>query len=137
MKTIKILCCIVVTVLVSACAQQNYLPKSVWINVVETKAQAEPTALITSLEFRSDKDIDIYHLVVNKEEVIIAPFKYAKGEYVVKGNPRKEAIMEVAVQNIEGDSLRYTGIYRKNKAIILESEDHVVKAYGKSSLKLP
>ena len=137
MKTFKLICCAVIAVLLSACVQQSYLPKSVWINVVETQASAEQAALITSLEFKTDKDVDIYHSVANEEGIAVTPFKYAKGTYITKGNPKKEAIIEIAVKSIEGDSLKYKGVYRKNKAIILESEEHIVKAYGKSSLKLP
>ena len=137
MKTIKLIFCAVIVMFLSACAQQSYLPKSVWINVVETQASTEQAALITSLEFKTDRDVDIYHSVANKEEVVVTPFKYAKGVYMVKGNPKKEAIIEIAVKNIEGDSLKYKGVYRRNKAIVLESEDNIVKAYGKSSLKLP
>ena len=137
MKTIKILCCIATAVLVSACEQQNYLQKSVCINAIQTQASTEQAALITSLEFQSDTDVDIYHAVVNDEGVTVKPFKYAEGNYKVMGNPKKQAIIEVSVKNIEGDSLKYKGIYRKNAAIVLESEDRVVKAYGKSSLKLP
>ena len=123
MKKVRILCYIVMSLLVSSCAQQNYLQKSVWINTVEAKAIAEPAILITSLEFLSETDVEMYYAVVDNDGIAVKSFKYAEGKYTITKSNKGEDVLNIDVTNIKGEKLQYRGISKKNKAIILESND--------------
>lgn len=137
MKKVKVLCYIATVFLLTACAQQNYLQKTVWLNAVETRASATPASIITSLEFLSDTDVDIYHAVVDDNGIAVKAFKYATGKYKISGNPKVQADINIKATNINNESLNYHGIFRKNKAIILMDDNSTVRVYGKSKIKIP
>ena len=113
------------------CSCANYkLDKTVWSSVSGAQKDGERGTVVTSLLFRSPEDVDIYSAVVVNKEVVVQPFKYAKGKYVVLGNPRKEAKIEITGSNIQNQSIKYKGIYHKTDAMLLISQDSIPYIFG-------
>lgn len=135
MKSIKLILIIVIVSLLCACSHSNHLQKTVWINVSQVE-ENKPTALITTLEFVSDTNVNMYNVVVDDKQTLVKPFVYAKGMYKLVDSGTKNIELNINAKAINGDSLNYRGLYRKNNVIILEDENKVIKLYGKSSIKL-
>lgn len=115
--------------ILSSCASYK-LEKTVWSAVSTAEKNGEKGSVITSLLFKSSEDVDIYSSVVVDTNIIVKPYKYAEGKFVVSGNPKKEATIEINGTNIQNKAIKYKGIYRKNDAMILVSQDDVPYVFG-------
>ncbi|MBR1512835.1 MAG: hypothetical protein IJ622_00925 [Bacteroidales bacterium] len=115
--------------LLCSCASYK-LEKTVWSTVSAAEKDGERGTVITSLLFRSPEDVDIYNAVVVDKEVVVSPFKFAEGKYVVSGNPRKEAKIEIKGSNIQSQSIYYRGAYHKSDAMFLISQDSIPYIFG-------
>jgi hypothetical protein len=78
--------------------------------------------VVTSLYFQSNNTVDIYSSVIVDTNVIVQPFKWAKGNYSVKGNPKKDAQISITAINLRNDTVKYNGIYQKDETLILVSD---------------
>ena len=125
--------------LLSSCATSNYaLDKTIWYNTSHTENEAAKGTVVTSLYFFSDNTVDIYSSVMVDTNLIVTPFKIAKGTYSTAGNPKKEARISITAVNLDNDEIVYKGDFHKDKAMILISQDSIVKLYGKlPNTKLP
>lgn len=113
------------------CSCASYkLEKTVWSTVSGAEKDGERGTVITSLIFKSSEDVDIFNAVVVDNTFVVTPFKYAEGKYVVSGNPRKEAFVEINGSNIQNEKIKYKGIYHKMDAMILISQDSIPYLYG-------
>ena len=113
------------------CSCASYkLEKTVWSTVSGAEKDGERGTVITSLIFKSSEDVDIFNAVVVDNTFVVTPFKYAEGKYVVSGNPRKEASVEINGSNIQNEKIKYKGIYHKMDAMILISQDSIPYLYG-------
>lgn len=113
------------------CSCASYkLEKTVWSTVSAAEKDGEKGVVVTSLLFRSPEDVDIYSAVVVDKDVVVTPFKFAEGKYVVSGNPRKEAEIEIIGSNIQNQSINYKGVYRKADAMFLISQDSIPYIFG-------
>ncbi|MBR5853935.1 MAG: hypothetical protein IKY74_07010 [Alistipes sp.] len=137
MKNSKIILVFALALFLSSCSHHNYLQKTVWVNVSETKTTETPATMITSLEFITDSDVDIYKAVMVDSDVLVKTFKYAEGKYQVNGNPKREAGINITATTLNSDSLIMNGVFRKDEAIIFGQGDENIKAYGKTNIHLP
>lgn len=113
------------------CSCASYkLENTVWSNVSAAEKDGEKGTVVTSLIFRSPDDVDIYSAVVVDKDVVVTPFKYAEDKYVVSGNPRKEAEVEITGSNIQNQRIYYKGAYRKTDAMFLISQDSIPYIFG-------
>jgi len=113
------------------CSCASYkLEKTVWSTISAAEKDGEKGVVITSLLFRSPEDVDIYSAVVVDKDVVVKPFKFAEGKYVVSGNPRKEAQIEITGSNIQNESINYKGSYHKSDAMFLISQDSIPHIFG-------
>lgn len=113
------------------CSCTSYkLEKTVWSTVSAAEKDDEKGVVITSLLFRSPEDVDIYSAVVVDKDVVVKPFKFAEGKYVVSGNPREEAQIEITGSNIQNESINYKGSYHKADAMFLISQDSIPYIFG-------
>lgn len=116
-------------IIMCSCASYK-LEKTVWSTVSGAEKDGERGTVITSLLFRSPEDVDIYSAVVVDKEVVVTPFKFAEGKYVVSGNPRKEAEIEITGNNIQNQSINYKGVFHKTDAMFLISQDSIPYIFG-------
>ena len=127
MKKIFIISSLVL--ILCSCASYK-LENTVWSTVTAAEKDGENGVVITSLLFRSPEDVDIYSAVVVDKDVVVTPFKYAEGKYVVSGNPKKEAELEISGINIRNQSINYRGAYHKADAMFLISQDSIPYIFG-------
>lgn len=115
----------------SVCSCASYkLEKTVWSTVSAVEKDGEEGVVVTSLFFRSPEDVDIYSAVVVNKDVVVTPFKFAEGKYVVSGNPRKEAEIEITGISIQNQNIYYKGAFRKTDAMFLISQDSIPHIFG-------
>lgn len=119
----------ILAIIMCSCASYK-LEKTVWSTVSGAEKDGERGTVITSLLFRSPEDVDIYSAVVVDKEVVVTPFKFAEGKYVVSGNPRKEAEIEITGNNIQNQSINYKGVFHKTDAMFLISQDSIPYIFG-------
>jgi hypothetical protein len=126
-------------VLLSSCATGNYnLNKTIWYNQSLAENEGVKGTVVTSLYFVSESNVDIYSSVMVDTNLVVTPFKIAKGTYSTSGNPKKEAKISIAVETLHKETVKYNGEFHKDKAMILVSQDSVAKLYGKLlNTKLP
>lgn len=109
------------------------LSESVWTTCSNSEHNGRPGTIVKSLYFTSDKDVTIYSAVVSQDgKTIVSPFEYAKGQYTVSGDPKKEALVEIQVLTVDNKKVKYIGKYKKRKAMVLvpEEEDGAIEIYG-------
>ena len=114
----------------SSCATYN-LSKSIWYNLSFVEKDGQKADLTTSLHFISDDQVEIFSSVVSDTAMLVTPFKYAEGKYSVSGNPKKQADVKINATTINNKELNLIGAYRKNDAMILMTQDSIVKIYSK------
>lgn len=113
------------------CSCASYkLEKTVWSTVSGAEKDGERGTVITNLVFKSSEDVDVFNAVVVDNSFVVTPFKYAEGKYVVSGNPKKEASIEINARNIQNEQINYKGVYHKKDAMILISQDSIPYLYG-------
>lgn len=120
---------LMLSLIMCGCASYK-LEDTVWSTVSGAQNKGERGSVITSLIFKSSEDVDIYSSVVVDTSLVVTPFKYAQGKYVVSGNPRKEASIEINGSNIQNEKVSYKGVYHKNDAMLLISQDSIPYLYG-------
>jgi hypothetical protein len=122
-----------------SCATHNYnLSKTIWYNTSPAENDGVKGTVVTSLYFVSDSAVDIYSSVMVDTNLVVTPFKIAKGAYSVSGNPKKEAKISITAENLTKEAVKYNGEFYKDKAMILVSQDTIAKLYGKlPNTKLP
>lgn len=135
MKSIKLILFVAIVLLSYACSPTKHLQKTVWISASQVE-ENKPVALISTLEFVTDSKVDIYHAATDGENTLVKPYIYARGSYELIDNGSNNIEIRVEARAINGEILNYRGLYRKNKAIILENEDKAIQLYGKSSIKI-
>lgn len=107
------------------------LSESVWTTCSNSEYNGQPGTIVKSLYFTSDKDVIIYSAVVSSDgKTIVSPFEYAKGEYSVSGNPRKEATVEIKLLTVDNKDVKYSGKYKKRRAMIIVPENGCIEIYG-------
>lgn len=114
----------------SGCANYN-LNQSIWINTSMVENNGVKGDLIRVLYFKTVDSVDYYCSVSADTGMIVSPFKYADGAYAQSGNPRKEANVVMKLTNVKGESLPFHGVYHKADAMILMSNDTVVRVFGR------
>lgn len=128
---IKILYLTVVSMLIfSGCVNYN-LNQSIWVNTSFVENGGVQGDLVRILHFRTVDSVDYYCSVSADTGMIVSPFKYADGAYAQSGNPRKEANVVMKLTSIKGESLPFYGMYHKDDAMILMSNDTVVRVFGR------
>lgn len=125
----KILLLLTISIVLSSCTTYK-LDKSVWYNLSFVEKDGQKADMTTSLHFVSEKQVDVFVSVVSDTNFIVTPFKYAEGTYQVKGNPKKQAHINIDITTIEKNKDTWTGVFHKNDAMILKSSNSV-KIYGK------
>lgn len=106
------------------------LSESVWTTCSNSEYDGRPGTIVKSMYFTSDKDVTIYSAVVSQDgKTIVSPFEYAKGQYTVSGDPKKEALVEIQVLTIDNKNVKYVGKYKKHKAMFLVPEMGAVEIY--------
>jgi len=120
---------IMLAIIMCSCASYK-LENTVWSTVSAAEKDGERGTVVTSLLFRSSEDVDVYTAVVVDKDVVVTPFKYAEGKYVVSGNPKKEAEIEITGNNIQNQKIHYKGAYRKTDAMFLISQDSIPYIFG-------
>lgn len=116
--------------LFSGCANYN-LNQSVWVNTSFVENSGARGNLMRVLYFKTVDSVDYYCLVSADTGMIVSPFKYANGAYAQSGNPRKEANVVMKLTSIKGEPLPFHGKYHKDDAMILMSNDTVVRVFGR------
>lgn len=114
----------------SGCVNYN-LNQSIWVNTSFVKNGGVQGDLVRVLHFRTVDSVDFYCSVNSDTGLIVSPFKYAEGVYAQSGNPRKEANVVMKLTNVKGESLPFHGVYHKSDAMILMSNDTVVRVFGR------
>ena len=135
MKFIKLTLFVMAALFSYACSHTNHLQKTVWISVSQVE-ENKSTALISTLEFVTDSNVDIYNAVTDDTKTLVKPYVYAKGSYELIDRGSKEMEISIKAESIDGKPLNYRGLYRKNKAIVLENENKTINLYGKSRIKI-
>jgi protein-disulfide isomerase len=125
----KTLLLLSMALIMCSCASYK-LEKTVWSTASAVEKDGEKGVVITSLLFRSPEDVDIYSAVVVDKDVVVTPFKFAEGKYVVSGNPKKEAEIKITGSNIQNQNINYKGVYRKADAMFLISQDSIPYIFG-------
>ena len=125
----KVLISLLLVFVMYSCASYK-LEKTVWSTISTAEKDGEKGVVITSLLFRSPEDVDIYSAVVVDKDIVVKPFKFAEGKYVVSGNPREEAQIEITGSNIQNESINYKGSYHKADAMFLISQDSIPYIFG-------
>lgn len=119
----------ILALIMCSCASYK-LEKTVWSTVSAVEKDGVKGSVISSLYFRSSEDVDIYNSVVVDTSIVVTPFKYAEGKYVVTGNPRTEAVIEITGSNVQQEKVMYKGKYHKSDAMLLISHDSIPYLYG-------
>lgn len=113
------------------CSCASYkLEKTAWSTLSGAEKDGQRGTLVTNLIFKSSEDVDIFNAVVVDNSYVVTPFKYAEGKYVVSGNPKKEASIEINANSIQNERVIYKGVYHKKDAMILISQDSIPYLYG-------
>jgi len=124
-------------ILLSSCSTYK-LDKTVWYNTSPVEKDGEKGIVVTSLYFVSPDTVDIYSSVLVDTNLVVTPFKIAKGTYSTTGNPKKEGKVSIIAIDLNNENVVYHGQYHKNKAMLLVSQDSIVKLFGKlPNTKLP
>ena len=116
-------------IVLCSCASYK-LEKTVWSSISGAEKDGKRGSVITNLVFKSSEDVDIFNAVVVDNSYVVTPFKYAEGKYIVSGNPKKEASIEINASNIQNEKINYKGVYHKKDAMILISQDSIPYLYG-------
>ena len=116
-------------IVLCSCASYK-LEKTVWSSISGAEKDGKRGSVITNLVFKSSEDVDIFNAVVVDNSFVVTPFKYAEGKYIVSGNPKKEASIEINASNIQNEKINYKGVYHKKDAMILISQDSIPYLYG-------
>lgn len=111
------------------------LSDSVWLNTSYVEKDGVKGDLVRVLHFKSIDSVDYYCLVKSDTGMVVTPFRYACGLYVNMGNPRKEANVAMKMTNINGKSLVFQGMYHKADAMVLISNDTIMRVFGKWQAK--
>lgn len=125
----KIFIITMLALVLCSCASYK-LEKTVWSTVSGAEKDGKRGTVVTNLIFKSSEDVDVYNAVVVDNSFVVTPFKYAEGKYVVSGNPKKEASIEINARNIQNEKINYKGVYHKKDAMILISQDSIPYLYG-------
>jgi hypothetical protein len=125
----KIFILLSVAIIMCSCASYK-LEKTVWSTVSGAEKDGKRGSVVTNLIFKSSEDVDIFNAVVVDNSFVVTPFKYAEGKYVVSGNPKKEAFIEINASSIQNERIIYKGVYHKKDAMILISQDSIPYLYG-------
>jgi hypothetical protein len=124
--------------LLYSCSTPAYLSKTVWYSLSPAEKDGVKGSVMTSLYFLSDSSVDIYSSVIVDTNVIVKPFKIAAGNYLVSGNPKKEAQISITAKTLKKETVKYNGAFHKTEAMILVSQDSIPKVYGKlPNIKIP
>lgn len=107
------------------------LSDSIWANSSHVEKDGVHGDLIRILHFKSVDSVDYYCLVKSDTGMIVTPFRYAGGMYAQSGNPRKEANVAMKLISIRGEALPFHGVYHKAEAMLLMSNDTVVRVFGR------
>ena len=120
-----------VVLLICNCASYK-LNNTVWVNVTSVEEDGVKGNVVTSLYFMTDSTVNIYKSVIVDTNIVVDPFFFANGFYKTSGNPKKEANIEINAKTTEGQStdLKFKGFFRKDKAIVIVSQDSVAKIFG-------
>lgn len=129
MKKKTIIVVIGILCLVTSCATNYNLDKTIWYNTDLVEKDGVTAMVTTSLYFMSPDTIDIYSSVMIDSVLVVTPFKIAKGTYTISGNPRKEGRISITTKKIDTGNLEYNGVFHKNKAMILVTQDSIAKLY--------
>lgn len=125
----KIFIILMLAIVLCSCASYK-LEKTVWSSISGAEKDGKRGSVITNLVFKSSEDVDIFNAVVVDNSYVVTPFKYAEGKYIVSGNPKKEASIEINASNIQNEKINYKGVYHKKDAMILISQDSIPYLYG-------
>ena len=121
---------LLLTLIFSGCVNYN-LNQSMWINTSFVENEGVQGDLVRVLHFKTIDSVDYYCSVSADTGMIVSPFKYADGVYAQSGNPRKEANVVMKLTSIKGESLPFHGMYHKDDAMLLISNDTVVRVFGR------
>ena len=117
-----------VALLLCGCVDYQ-LSDSVWANTSHVEKDGVSGDLIRVLHFKSVDSVDYYCLVKSDTGMIVTPFRYASGMYAQSGNPRKEANVAMKLTSIRGEALPFHGVYHKADAMLLMSNDTVMRVF--------
>ncbi len=117
--------------LITSCATTYKLDKTVWYNTSLVEKDGVNAMITTSLYFISPDTIDVYSSVMIDTNLVVTPFKIAKGTYSISGNPKKEGKITINTENLNTEVIEYNGVYHKDKAMILMTQDSIAKLYRK------
>lgn len=107
------------------------LSGSIWANASHVEKDGMQGDLVRVLNFKSIDSIDYYCFVKTDTGMLVSPFKYAGGVYAQSGNPRKEANIAMRLTGINGEVLPFHGLYHKADAMMLISNDSVIRVFGR------
>jgi hypothetical protein len=116
-------------VLTSSCATNNYLKKTVWINVTPVEKDGVTGNILTSVYFWDKSTVSFYTAVEKDSAIIVEPYLSALGKYSCEGKIKKGVKFTVDMQTIDNENLSYKGILTLD-GMVLVSPNSVAKGYN-------
>ena len=114
----------------SGCATYN-LEKTIWFNISPViENEGVKGNVVTSLYFMTDTNVDFYASVIVDSTVIVHPYMMSRGTYSTSGKPRKEAQISITAVDMQNETVKYNGAFRKTDGMFLMSHDSIVRAYN-------
>ena len=114
----------IICVLACGCSTPK-LTNSIWCTIDPLQNGDEVGLGITSLYLYENGNIDIYKSIMADSNLVVAPYLFAKGEYKIDGNLKKEAGITVKATNLKNQSFDWSGLIdlKKKSILIFEPEN--------------
>lgn len=119
--------------MLSSCTTPK-LANTVWQTISPVSNGTDQGLLVSSIHFRQDGDVNFYNAIIADSSLVVAPYKFAKGTYMVNGNLRKEANIKINASTLQQDSLTYSGLINiKKNSMLLVRSDSTTLFYSKNN----
>lgn len=120
-----------------SCANVKSFNKTVWSGPTTFEKDGQKGNIITSLYFTSDSNVIVYKAVFIDTSLVVKPFKYAQGEYIIVSETQKDLKIKITGNDIQERPITYKGFCYDGNAMILVSQDSEPMVFGKTDIKLP
>ena len=123
----------IVTLLSCSCATTK-LSNTVWQTISPVSNGTEQGLLVSSMYFQPNGNVNFYNAIVADSSLVVAPYKFAEGTYIVDGNLKKEAQISINASTIKSDSLTCSGLINvKKNSMLLIYPDSTALFYSKNN----
>lgn len=110
------------------------LTNTVWQTISPVSNGEEKGLLVSSMYFQQDGNVNYYNAIVADSSLVVAPYKFAEGKYIVEGNLKKEAKISINASTIKSDSLTCSGLINvKKNSMLLIYPDSTALFYSKNN----